>query len=48
LGVHYRPPVWRTVALSIQTDNLWNTPFQEVPAVPAAGRMWSGGFTLVW
>jgi hypothetical protein len=28
-------------------DNLWDTDFQEVPAVPAAPRQWSAGVAFV-
>ncbi|MBP6508541.1 MAG: TonB-dependent receptor, partial [Opitutaceae bacterium] len=38
LALAWRPQAWRGVELSLQVDNLWNTNFQEVPAVPAANR----------
>jgi outer membrane cobalamin receptor len=48
LGLAYRPAEWHGVALSVQADNLWNTSFQEVPAVPAARRTVTGGVSYAW
>jgi vitamin B12 transporter len=48
LGLSYRPEAWRGLALTVQADNLWNTSFQEVPAVPAARRQVSFGASYVW
>ena len=48
LGLAYRPPGWRGAALTVQADNLWNTSFQEVPAVPAARRQITGGVGCAW
>ena len=45
LGLYYLPPGWRGVELSLLTENLWNSGFQEVPAVPAARRQVSLGLT---
>jgi outer membrane cobalamin receptor len=47
-GVSYRPMAWRGVEFSLHVDNLWDTDFQEVPAVPAAPRQWSAGVAYVW
>ena len=48
LGLTYRPAAWRRATFTVQADNLWNSSFQEVPAVPAARRQISGGVTYVW
>jgi hypothetical protein len=48
LGLFYRPPHARDLALSLQVDNLWNSDFQVVPAVPAARRQVSAGLTDRW
>ena len=48
LGLFYRPPHARDLALSLQVDNLWNSDFQAVPAVPAARRQVSAGLTDQW
>jgi outer membrane cobalamin receptor len=48
LSIAYRLPGWRGVTLSLQADNLWNSHFQEIPAVPASGRMVSGGVRYRW
>jgi hypothetical protein len=48
LGLFYRPARAQALNLSLQVDNLWNTDFQEVPAVPAARREISGGMTCRW
>jgi hypothetical protein len=48
VGVSYRPMAWRGVEFSLHVDNLWDTDFQEVPAVPAAPRQWSAGVAYVW
>lgn len=47
LGVTYRPVALRRLSLSVQVDNLWDSTFQEVPAVPAARRQtsFSAGYT---
>ncbi|MCC6416587.1 MAG: TonB-dependent receptor, partial [Opitutaceae bacterium] len=38
LGIVWRPGKARGLELSLQADNLWNSDYQAVPAVPAAGR----------
>jgi len=48
LGLAYRSTAWRGATLTVQADNLWNTSFQEVPAVPAAHRQISGGVSYAW
>ena len=48
LGIAYRPVAWRRSTFTLQADNLWNSSFQEVPAVPAPRRQISGGVTYVW
>jgi hypothetical protein len=48
LGLFYRPPEWRNTDLHLQVDNLWDSAFQQVPAVPAARREISAGVTYRW
>jgi vitamin B12 transporter len=48
LGLAYRPEGLRGVEFSVLADNLWNTRFQEVPAVPAAKRQISVGASYAW
>lgn len=48
LALGWRPQGWRGVELTLQVDNLWNTNFQEVPAVPAANRQIALGATYLW
>jgi hypothetical protein len=48
LGFTYRPAEWHGAMLTVQADNLWNSGFQEVPAVPAARRTITGGVSYAW
>lgn len=50
LGLAYRPVAteWRGLEVSLHVDNLWNSNFQDVPAVPAARRQISGGVSYAW
>jgi len=48
LGFFYRPPIWRNIDFHFQVDNLWNSAFQQVPAVPASRRETSAGVTYRW
>ena len=48
LALAYRPAAWPGVELSVQADNLWNSRYQEVPAVPAARRQIVGGASYAW
>lgn len=48
LALAWRPQAWRGVEFTLQVDNLWNTNFQEVPAVPAANRQVALGATYLW
>lgn len=48
LGVYYRPRAFRGWELSALVDNLWDSNFQEVPAVPAAPRRESIGVAYGW
>ncbi|HUL53089.1 MAG TPA: TonB-dependent receptor [Opitutaceae bacterium] len=48
LGLFYRPPRAPSFGFSLQVDNLWNSDFEEVPAVPAARREISAGVTSRW
>lgn len=48
LGLHYRPPAVPALELALQVDNLWDSDFQEVPAVPAGRRQVGVGATWRW
>ncbi|MEO6005286.1 MAG: TonB-dependent receptor [Opitutus sp.] len=48
LGVSLRPPSWHRVRLTLQVDNLWDTNFQQVPAVPASRRQFSAVVGYSW
>ncbi len=48
VGLAYRPLAWRGAEVSLQVDNLWDSDFQEVPAVPASPRQLSGGVRYTW
>ena len=48
LGIFYRWPQAPNVELSVQADNLWNSSFQDVPAVPAARRQITAAVTNRW
>ena len=47
-GLFYRPPATPDLELSLQADNLWDTNFQDIPAVPAPRRTISAGITTRW
>jgi len=47
-GLYFMPTRWRGLELSLSVDNLWDSRFQEVPAVPATPRQLSGGMTWRW
>ncbi|MDB6092870.1 MAG: TonB-dependent receptor [Verrucomicrobia bacterium] len=48
LGLTYRPVAMKRTEFSLQVDNLWDSRFQEVPAVPAARRQISAGVAYGW
>lgn len=48
VGLTYRPVEWRRVAVSVQAENLWDSEFQEVPAVPASPQQISGSVSYTW
>ena len=48
LGLYYLPPRFRGLELSLLVDNLWDSEFQEVPAVPASRRQFSVGAAYRW
>ncbi len=48
LGLTYRPAKGRGGEFTLLADNLWNSRFQAVPAVPAAGRQISAGVARRW
>jgi vitamin B12 transporter len=48
VGIYWRVPQVRGLQLSAQVDNLWNSNFEEVPAVPAARRLATLGARWSW
>jgi len=48
LGLSWHPSGKRNLELTVQVDNLWNSAFQSVPAVPASRRQLSFGATYGW
>ena len=48
LGLAWRPAALRRLEVSVQADNLWNSSFQEIPAVPAARRQMSVRAAYSW
>ncbi len=48
VGLYYLPPRMRGLELSVLVDNLWDSDFQEVPAVRAARRQFSAGAAYRW
>ena len=48
LALSYRPRLVAGLELSVQADNLWDSSFQEVPAVPAARREISARTVYRW
>jgi len=48
LGLFYLPKAIPGLEVSVGADNLWNSNFQEVPAVLASGRQLSIGVTYRW
>jgi vitamin B12 transporter len=47
-GLYYLPPGVRGLEFSLLVDNLWDSSFQEVPAVPAARRQFAVGAAYRW
>jgi len=47
-SLSYRPATLPQLGFSLQVDNLWNTEFEEVPAVPAPRRQATAGVEYVW
>ncbi|MBI2513423.1 MAG: TonB-dependent receptor [Opitutae bacterium] len=47
-GLYYLPPAWRGWEFSAIVDNLWDSDFQEVPAVPASPRQWAVAAAFRW
>jgi hypothetical protein len=48
LALAWRPAAWRGVELYVQVENLWDSSFQEVPAVPAGRRQAAFGVNATW
>jgi vitamin B12 transporter len=47
-GLSYAPPTAKAWEISLLVENVWDSAFQEVPAVPAAGRQWALGVSRRW
>ncbi len=47
-AAYYRPRGFPAVELSAGVDNVWNSAYQEVPAVPSSPRRWSVGMGFRW
>jgi outer membrane receptor protein involved in Fe transport len=48
VGLYYLTPWRRGLEFSLLVDNIWNSVYQEVPAVPASRRQFSVGATYRW
>lgn len=48
LGLFYLPKAVRGLEVSFSANNLWNSNYQEVPAVPATRRQLSAAVTYRW
>lgn len=48
LGLYYLPKEVPGLEVSVSAGNLWNSNYQEVPAVPASGRQLSAGVAYRW
>lgn len=48
IGLSYRPAALPNMELTAQVDNVWDSEFQEVPAVPAGRRQASAGIGYTW
>jgi outer membrane receptor protein involved in Fe transport len=48
LGLAWRPASLRTIEFDVRVDNLWNSAYQEIPAVPASPRQLSAGVSCTW
>lgn len=48
VSLAYHPVSMPQLGLSMQVDNLWDTKFEEVPAVPAARRQVTAGVAYSW
>jgi hypothetical protein len=48
VSVSFQPPRWHGVEFAVHVDNLWDSDFQDVPAVPAARRQFSVSAGYVW
>lgn len=48
IGLTYRPATLRRLSLTVAVDNLWDSDYQDVPAVPASQRQTSAMIRYVW
>jgi vitamin B12 transporter len=47
-GLYFSPAQVKGLRFSLEVENLWDSEFQEVPAVPAAPRQLSAGISYAW
>ena len=47
-GVYFSPVAIKGLRLSVEVENLWDSDFEEVPAVPAARHQFSAGLSYAW
>ncbi len=47
-GLYFSPARMKGLRFSLEVENLWDSEFQEVPAVPAAQRQLSAGVSCSW
>jgi vitamin B12 transporter len=47
-GLYFSPAQVKGLRFSLEVENLWDSEFQEVPAVPAAPRQLSAGVSYAW
>jgi len=48
VGLYFLPSNIKGLELSARMDNVWDSGFQEIPAVPASGRQFSVGAAWHW
>ena len=48
LAILWRPKVWRGLEFAVEADNLWDSDYQEVPAVQAARRQLAASVAYRW
>jgi outer membrane cobalamin receptor len=48
IGLTFRPVALRRLSMTVSVDNLWDSDYQDVPAVPASRRQISALVRYVW